>query len=62
MLVYIDGAPKMRPVPETDMLAVENSPFPIVLALTITAAGTVLLFVWPDVPLALATRLGEVGP
>jgi multicomponent Na+:H+ antiporter subunit D len=39
-----------------------EAPFPIVLALTITAAGTVLLFVWPDVPLALATRLGEVGP
>jgi multicomponent Na+:H+ antiporter subunit D len=31
-----------------------EAPWPIVLALTATAVGTVLLFVWPDVPLALA--------
>jgi multicomponent Na+:H+ antiporter subunit D len=39
-----------------------EAPFPIVLALTITAAGAVLLFLWPDVPLALATRLAEAAP
>ncbi len=38
-----------------------EAPFPIVLALTVTAAGTVLLFFWPDVPLALALQLGEAA-
>jgi len=34
-----------------------EAPWPIVVALTATAAGTVLLFLFPDVPLALATAL-----
>jgi multicomponent Na+:H+ antiporter subunit D len=38
-----------------------EAPWPIVLALTITAAGTVLLFFWPDVPLGLAVQLGEAA-
>jgi multicomponent Na+:H+ antiporter subunit D len=38
-----------------------EAPWPIVLALTITAAGTVLLFFWPDVPLALALQLAEAA-
>jgi multicomponent Na+:H+ antiporter subunit D len=36
-----------------------EAPWPMVLALTTTAACTVLLFFWPDVPLELAQRLGE---
>lgn len=31
VLVFIDGEPKMQPVPDTDMFSVENTPFPIVL-------------------------------
>ena len=31
----------------------------MVIALVATAAGTVLLFFWPDVPLALAGRCGR---
>ena len=38
-----------------------EAPWPMVLALTTTAACTVLLFFWPDVPLALAQRLGEIA-
>jgi multicomponent Na+:H+ antiporter subunit D len=34
-----------------------EAPLAMVLALTITAAGTVLLFFLPDVPLALARQL-----
>lgn len=34
-----------------------EAPWPIVLALTLTAAGTVALFFFPDVPLALAHQL-----
>lgn len=34
-----------------------EAPWPMVLALTITAAGTVLLFALPDVPLALAQQI-----
>ncbi len=38
-----------------------EAPFPIVLAVTVTAAGTVLLFFWPDVPLTLAQLVGEAA-
>ena len=34
-----------------------EAPFPIVLALALSAAGTVALFVVPEVPLALAHRV-----
>ena len=34
-----------------------EAPLPMVLALTITAAGTVALFFWPDVPIALARQM-----
>lgn len=34
-----------------------EAPWPIVMALTLTAAGTVALFFFPDVPLALAHQL-----
>lgn len=34
-----------------------EAPWPMVVALTLTALGTVLLFAWPDVPLALARQL-----
>jgi len=38
-----------------------EAPLPIVLAVTSTAAFTVLLFFWPEVPLALAQQLGEAA-
>lgn len=34
-----------------------EAPLPAVLALTLTAAGTIALFFWPDVPLALARQM-----
>lgn len=34
-----------------------EAPLPMVMALTITAAATVALFFWPDVPLALARQM-----
>jgi multicomponent Na+:H+ antiporter subunit D len=34
-----------------------EAPLPAVIALTLTAAGTVALFFWPDVPLALARQM-----
>jgi multicomponent Na+:H+ antiporter subunit D len=34
-----------------------EAPLPIVIALTVTAAGTVALFFFPDLPLALARQL-----
>ena len=34
-----------------------EAPLPMVLASTITAAGTVALFFWPDVPVALARQM-----
>ena len=34
-----------------------EAPWPVVAALTATAAGTVLLFIFPDVPLSLANQL-----
>ncbi len=34
-----------------------EAPLPIVIALTVTAAGTLALFFFPDVPLALARQL-----
>ena len=36
-----------------------EAPLPIVIALTVTAAGTVLLFFWPDLAVTLAT--GMIG-
>jgi multicomponent Na+:H+ antiporter subunit D len=38
-----------------------EAPWPMVAALTATAAGTVLLFFWPDVPLELARRMMAPG-
>lgn len=38
-----------------------EAPLPIVIALTMTAAGTVVLFFLPDVPLGLARQLGIGG-
>jgi multicomponent Na+:H+ antiporter subunit D len=38
-----------------------EAPWPMVLALTTTATCSGLLFFWPDIPLALAQRLGEVA-
>ena len=38
-----------------------EAPFPVVLALGVTAAGTVALFFWPEVPLTLALVLGEAA-
>jgi multicomponent Na+:H+ antiporter subunit D len=35
-----------------------EAPFPAVLALCITAALTFLLFLFPDIPLALAQQIG----
>jgi multicomponent Na+:H+ antiporter subunit D len=37
-----------------------EAPWPMVLALSLTAAGTLALFFFPDVPLALARQLVEV--
>jgi multicomponent Na+:H+ antiporter subunit D len=34
-----------------------EAPWPMVVALTLTALGTVLLYTWPEVPLALARQL-----
>ena len=34
-----------------------EAPWPIVLALTMTAAGTVVLFFCPDIPFTLATLM-----
>jgi multicomponent Na+:H+ antiporter subunit D len=39
---------------------VGEAPWPIVLALTTTAAVTVLLFLWPEIPFRLATSM--IGP
>jgi len=36
-----------------------EAPWPIVAALTATAAGTVLLFLWPEIPYALARSMIE---
>jgi multicomponent Na+:H+ antiporter subunit D len=38
-----------------------EAPWPMVVALCLTAAGTVLLFFWPDVPLALAQQMLAKG-
>ncbi len=38
-----------------------EAPWPIVVALTLTAALTILLFFFPDVPLALAQAVGRAG-
>ena len=40
--------------PVADSHAHGEAPWPIVLALTVTAAGTLLMFVSPDIPYALA--------
>ncbi|MGN7612847.1 monovalent cation/H+ antiporter subunit D family protein [Magnetococcales bacterium HHB-1] len=39
-----------------------EAPLPIVIALTATAAGTLLIFLFPDLPLALAHQLVGVSP
>ncbi|MPZ37485.1 MAG: monovalent cation/H+ antiporter subunit D family protein [Rhizobiales bacterium] len=36
-----------------------EAPWPIVLALTMTASATILMFVWPDIPFALAKLLSD---
>lgn len=36
---------------------VGEAPWPIVLALTVTAAATLLLFIWPEIPFRLATSM-----
>jgi multicomponent Na+:H+ antiporter subunit D len=36
-----------------------EAPWPIVLALTLTAGATILLFVWPEIPYALAKSLSD---
>ncbi len=38
-----------------------EAPLPVVIALVATATCTVVLFFWPDVPLALAQQLGEAA-
>ena len=38
-----------------------EAPWPVVLALSVTAAGTVVLFFVPDLPLALAEALAEAA-
>ncbi len=45
--------------PDSESLAHPHgeAPLPMVVALTITAAATVALFFWPDVPLALAHQM-----
>jgi multicomponent Na+:H+ antiporter subunit D len=45
--------------PNTEKQAHGEAPWPIVLALTATAVGTIALFWLPDVPLALARSMLE---
>ena len=45
--------------PVGDAAAHGEAPLPIVIALTATAAGTIILFFFPDLPLALAQQLVE---
>ena len=48
-----------RPIAPDDTRSHGEAPWPMVLALTATAAGTVLLFLLPDVPLRLARLMLE---
>jgi multicomponent Na+:H+ antiporter subunit D len=48
-----------RPIAPDDTRSHGEAPWPMVLALTATAAGTVLLFLLPDVPLRLARMMLE---
>ncbi|MGZ8254706.1 MAG: proton-conducting transporter transmembrane domain-containing protein [Burkholderiaceae bacterium] len=43
--------------PSSDGQGYQEAPLPMVIALVVTATGTVLLFFWPDVPLALARQM-----
>jgi multicomponent Na+:H+ antiporter subunit D len=52
------GAAATGPKPEEH----GEAPWPVVLALMLTAMATVALFVWPDLPLALATALTGTAP
>ncbi len=45
------------PAAEDERHSHGEAPFPIVIAMTLTAAGTVALFIAPDVPLALARQM-----
>jgi multicomponent Na+:H+ antiporter subunit D len=45
--------------PAKDQDEFGEAPWPIVLALTATAAATILMFAWPDIPYALATAFGN---
>ena len=47
--------------PDGDSAGHGEAPLPIVIALTMTAMGTVLLFFLPDIPLDLARQLGTGG-
>ena len=47
----------VAPAPDANDHAHGEAPLPMVLALTLTAAATVLLFLLPDVPLALARQM-----
>ena len=47
----------LRRSARADRAAHGEAPLPMVMALVATAAGTVLLFFWPDVPLALARQM-----
>jgi len=50
-----------RKPPEGDEHKHGEAPLPIVIALCITAAGTIVLFFLPDIPLALARAMAGVG-
>ncbi len=52
---------KAPPEPEPGHEAHGEAPWPIVLALTITAIGTIMLFFFPQVPLALAEMMMASG-
>jgi multicomponent Na+:H+ antiporter subunit D len=47
--------------PDDGHAAHGEAPWPMVLALCLTATGTVLLFFWPEVPLALARQMVANG-
>jgi multicomponent Na+:H+ antiporter subunit D len=41
-------------------VTIQEAPWPILVALSATAALTLTMFVWPDLPLGLAQRLAEI--
>ncbi|MCB1472167.1 MAG: monovalent cation/H+ antiporter subunit D family protein [Rhodobiaceae bacterium] len=55
--IIFDAFFKAPPEPEPGHHAHGEAPWPIVLALTATAAGTILLFFFPAIPLALAEMM-----